>query len=119
MKKDKDRRRVCIECGSKHTERVGWLVENDYPGVTRVDEKYEHTFEKPGQVRTCMNFKQWRKLAIWLSLFFTPIAGPFMALAIKILYDGKIDKEMSAQVQKEWARQGFCFRCGVTWEECI
>jgi hypothetical protein len=98
---------------------VGYLVDNNFTGVTVVHEDFEHTLKKPGPEFTCMTFKQWWKLALWLSLFFTPFAGPFMAMAIKILYDGKLDEEISKRVQKEWARQGFCFKCGITWEETI
>lgn len=114
---DRSRKTCCPACKSKYMARVGWLVEHGFPSVTKVDENFEYTFTKPGPVGHCMNFKQWKKLAIWLSLFFTPIAGPFMAYIVKILYDGGVDEVESARVQKEWARQGFCYDCGITWRE--
>ena len=116
--KRKTRRRTCV-CGSKHTDRVGYIVDNEFKGVTRVDEDYEHTFIKPSPVFVRMTIKQWFKLSLLLSLFFTPFCGPLMALAIKMLYDGKLDEKLTKKAMDEWKRQGFCFKCGITWTEAI
>jgi hypothetical protein len=112
-------RKSCRCCGSRHLAKIGHLVEEDFEGVIYVDEDYEHNFTKPGPVEKSMNLMQWIKLSILLSLFFTPFAGPFMALAIKILYDGTIDKELTNRIWAIWANQKFCFECGKTWKESI
>jgi hypothetical protein len=117
--KERKRRKSCPECRSRDIARVKHIVENDFRGVTVINEDCKDTLVEPGPVYIFLPWKKVGKLALWFSLFFTPFAGPLMALAVKILYDGKIDEEASVQTHKEWARQGFCYSCGSTWDNPI
>jgi hypothetical protein len=110
-------RKSCANCGGRHIDKVGRIVKADYEGVTTVHEDYEWTFQVPAVAYTCITFKQWLGLSILLSIFFTPFAGPGMAYAVKILYDGRIDHAITKKVIDLWYDQKFCFKCGVTWQE--
>jgi hypothetical protein len=110
-------RKKCLVCNSKHIGKVGEIVSSDYEGVTIVDERWEHNFIKPKPIISIITFKQWVKLSIILSLFFTPFAGPFLAFIVKIFYDGRIDKDLTRKDLNIWRNQKFCFVCGITWKE--
>jgi hypothetical protein len=112
------RKKSCPACGGRKLSRVQDVVESNFHGVKTVPERYEWKLTKPaGPVVARMSMKQFIKLSLFLSLFFTPFLGPFMAWMVKILYDGSIDPKATKARVQEWARQGFCFKCGLIWTE--
>jgi hypothetical protein len=116
MTKMKVARKTCLYCNSKKINRVGLIVADKFQDVTTVDEAHEHKLVEPGPVPYKMSTKQCLKLGLWLSLFFTPFAGPMLAYVVKIMYEGGVDKKATDLANNHWFRQGYCYSCGGIWE---